>query len=398
MPTTVGNTYRIRKNYGKIRKIIDIPNLIDVQKKSYDAFLQGNVPPEERLPIGLQGVFLSVFPIEDFNRTSTLEFVSYRLETPKYDVDECRHRGMTYAAPLQVKIRLVIWDLIEGLLQCTSCGERIEKGREKGVCPKCGGKLDTARDIHDAKEQEVYFGEIPLMTEQGTFIVNGTERVIVSQLHRSPGVFFDHDKGKTHSSGKLLYSARIIPYRGSWIDFEFDHKDILYVRIDRRRKMPASVLLKALGKTTEELLNIYYQTEEIHFRDGGKLEKTFNPVLLEGQRASKDIKDSKGEVIIKKGRKITKSIIKAMQDAKLKFVPIDEEELLAGKYLAHDVVNPATGEVLAEANAEINQDILDKFKEADIKKFNILFIDNLHVSPSFRNTLLEDKTRHLKKP
>lgn len=393
MPTTVGNTYRIRKNYGKIRKIIDIPNLIDVQKKSYDAFLQGNVPPEARLPIGLQGVFLSVFPIEDFNRTSTLEFVNYRLEVPKYDVEECRHRGMTYAAPLQVRIRLVLWDLIEGLLECSSCNERIEKGREKGGCPKCGGKLETAREIRDAKEQEVYFGEIPLMTEQGTFIVNGTERVIVSQLHRSPGVFFDHDKGRTHSSGKLLYSARIIPYRGSWIDFEFDHKDILYVRIDRRRKMPASVILKALGKSTEELLNTFYKTETIYLREGGEIKKAFNPILLEGQRASKDIKDHNGEAIVKKGRKITKSIIKAIQVAKLKVIPIDEEELLSGKYTAHDVVNSVTGEVLAEANSEINPDMLDKFREANIEKFEILFIDNLTVSPSFRNTLLEDKTR-----
>ena len=229
MASAIQNNYRARKSFAKLKHVIEIPNLIDIQKRSYDKFLQIDIPPERREDVGLQGVFKSVFPIKDFSETSSLEFVSYNLEKPKYDVDECRQRGMTFAAPIKVVIRLVVWDVNE----------------ETGV-----------QSIRDVKEQEVYFGEIPLMTESGTFIINGTERVIVSQLHRSPGVFFDHDKGKTHSSGKLLYSARIIPYRGSWLDFEFDHKDLLYVRIDRRRKLHATVLLRALGYSTEDLLEL----------------------------------------------------------------------------------------------------------------------------------------------
>src|SRR5438132_1092314 len=228
MASVIQNNFRVRKNYAKITKIIDIPNLIDIQKQSYEKFLQKDTPVDQREDVGLQGVFKSVFPIKDFSETSSLEFVSYTLDKPKYDVDECRQRGMTYAAPIKVVIRLVVWDTNE----------------ETG-----------SQSIRDVKEQEVYFGEIPLMTDNGTFIINGTERVVVSQLHRSPGVFYDHDRGKTHSSGKLLYQARIIPYRGSWLDFEFDPKDLIHVRIDRRRKMPATVLLKALGYTAKVLLN-----------------------------------------------------------------------------------------------------------------------------------------------
>src|SRR5262249_3563847 len=230
--TTIQNNFRIRKSFAKIQKIIDIPNLINIQKQSYEKFLQADVSPEKREDIGLQGVFKSVFPIRDFNETSSLEFVSYHLEKPKYDVDECHQRGMTFAAPMKVVIRLVVWDKDD---------------------------VSGTQSIRSVKEQEVYFGELPLMTVNGTFIINGTERVVVSQLHRSPGVFFDHDKGKTHSSGKKLYSARIIPYRGSWLDFEFDAKDILYVRIDRRRKLPATVLLRALSYSTEQLLNYFYR-------------------------------------------------------------------------------------------------------------------------------------------
>src|SRR5437868_2347996 len=261
MALTIQNNFRTRKNFAKIQKIIDIPNLIDIQKHSYDKFLQADIAPEQREDSRLQGVFKSVFPIKDFHETSSLEFVSYHLEKPKYDVDECHQRGMTYSAPIKVVVRLVVWD----------------KDEETG-----------AQSIRDVKEQEVYFGEIPLMTSNGTFIINGTERVVVSQLHRSPGAFFDHDKGKSHSSGKLLYNARIIPYRGSWIDFEFDHKDILYVRIDRRRKLPATVLLRALGAvpdtakknpidfkgTPEEMLNYFYATETISIREEGKYEKS----------------------------------------------------------------------------------------------------------------------------
>src|SRR5512136_2365834 len=257
----IQNNFRARKTFAKIAKIIDIPNLIDIQKQSYDKLLQKDVAPDRREDVGLQGVFKSVFPIKDFSETSSLEFVSYNLERPKYDEEECRARGMTYAAPIKVTIRLVVWDVNE----------------ETG-----------AQSIRDVKEQEVYFGEIPLMTDSGTFIINGTERVIVSQLHRSPGVFFDHDKGKTHSSGKLLYSARVIPYRGSWLDFEFDPKDILHVRIDRRRKMPATVLLKALDFSSEELLNFYYKSEEILVQSdetGLRMLKVADAELLSTQKA-----------------------------------------------------------------------------------------------------------------
>src|SRR5256884_679779 len=280
MAATIQNNFRTRKNFAKIQKIIEIPNLIDIQKHSYDKFLQADSGPEQRDDVGLQGVFKSVFPIKDFNETSSLEFVSYHLEKPKYDVDECHQRGMTYSAPIKVVVRLVVWD----------------KDEETG-----------SQSIRDVKEQEVYFGEIPLMTENGTFIINGTERVVVSQLHRSPGVFYDHDKGKTHSSGKLLYSARIIPYRGSWLDFEFDPKDLLYVRIDRRRKLHATVLLRALGYSTEELLNYYYDTETIYLEPNKKYAKSVEYDLLPGQRASRDIRhpDSR-EILVKKNRKFTK--------------------------------------------------------------------------------------------
>src|ERR1700727_3109129 len=246
MANVIQSNFRIRKNLGRISRVIDVPNLIDIQKSSYDKFLQTNVPPGERVEVGLQAVFRSVFPIKDFNGTSELVFVSYNLEKPKYDVEECRQRGMTFAAPIKVTTQLMIYDPREG-------GERI---------------------VRDIKEQEVYFGEIPLMTETGTFVINGTERVVVSQLHRSPGVFFDHDKGKTHSSGKLLSSARVIPYRGSWLDFEFDPKDSIFVRIDRRRKLPATVILRALGYNTEELLNYFYNTETVYIEKGAKYART----------------------------------------------------------------------------------------------------------------------------
>src|ERR1700692_1992638 len=246
MASVIQSNFRIRKHLGRVRKVIDVPNLIDIQKTSYDKFLQSNVPQHERAEVGLQAVFRSVFPIKDFNGTSELVFVSYNLEKPKYDVEECRQRGMTYAAPIKVTTQLMIYDTRDG-------GERI---------------------VRDIKEQEVYFGEIPLMTDTGTFIVNGTERVIVSQLHRSPGVFFDHDRGKTHSSGKLLYSARVIPYRGSWLDFEFDPKDALFTRIDRRRKLPVTVLLRALGYNNEQMLDIFFEKKTFHLdkKEGAKLE------------------------------------------------------------------------------------------------------------------------------
>jgi DNA-directed RNA polymerase subunit beta len=378
MAPTIQNNFRIRKSFSKIPKIIDIPNLIDIQKHSFDKFLQANVPVEKREDTGLQGVFNDVFPIKDFNETSSLEFVSYHLEKPKYDVDECHQRGMTYSAPIKVVVRLVVWD----------------KDEETG-----------AQSIRDVKEQEVYFGEIPLMTENGTFIINGTERVVVSQLHRSPGAFFDHDKGKSHSSGKLLYNARIIPYRGSWIDFEFDHKDVLYVRIDRRRKLPATVLIRALGGvpdtskksplefrgTTEEILNFYYACETVYIEGKDHYEKSVELDLLPGQRATRDIKNPKtGELIVKKNRKFTRGAIKKIEAAKIKTLPLDKEELVT-KVSAHDVVDESTGEVLLECNEEVTEEKLEAIRLAGIKELKVLFIDNLNVGPFLRDTLNLDK-------
>src|SRR3954469_579282 len=279
---------RFRKEFGKFPPLIEIPDLIEVQKKSYEKFLQADAQPQKRDTLGLQGVFRSVFPIHDFNNTASLEFDSYTLEAPKYDVDECRSRGMSFAAPLKVTVRLEVWDVDE---------------------------QTQTRNIKDVKEQEVYLGEIPLMTERGSFIINGTERVVVSQLHRSPGVFFDHDKGTSHSSGKILYSARIIPYRGSWLDFEFDHKDILYVRIDRRRKLHVTVLLKALGYTVEELLQYFYEHESIQIGKGGKLGLIFDPKLYAGQRANNDWLDESGKVIVEKNKKFSSTVLKRIEEA-----------------------------------------------------------------------------------
>ncbi|UQA62507.1 DNA-directed RNA polymerase subunit beta [Polyangium aurulentum] len=363
MPSVVQSNFRIRKNLGRVGRIIDVPNLIDIQKSSYEKFLQMNVPPNERDEVGLQAVFRSVFPIKDFNGTSELVFVSYNLEAPKYDVEECRQRGMTYAAPIKVTNQLMIYDTRDG-------GERI---------------------VRDIKEQEVYFGELPLMTETGTFIINGTERVVVSQLHRSPGVFFDHDKGKTHSSGKLLYSARVIPYRGSWLDFEFDPKDIIYVRIDRRRKMHATVLLRALGYSTQDLLNYFYSTESVYIEKGGKYSKSIEYDLLAGQRATRDIK-IKEDVIVKKNQKFTRAAIRKMKEAKLERLAIELEEL-AGKVAAHDVVDPETGEVIVEVNEELTEQKLERIRDAKIEHFRVLFIDGLNVGSYLRDTLLADKVK-----
>ncbi len=357
----VTSNLRIRRSFGKIKKIIEIPNLIEIQKRSYDDFLQVGVSTEDRADVGLQAVFKSVFPIKDFNETASLEFVSYELGTPKYDVEECHQRGMTYAAPLKVKIQLVIWD--------------VENGR---------------RSIKNVKEQEVYFGEIPLMTGNGTFMVNGTERVIVSQLHRSPGVFFEHDKGRTHSTGKLLYSARIIPYRGSWIDFEFDPRDVLYVRIDRRRKFPATVLLRALGMTTEDLLNYYYRKDVIAL-DPRQYTKQFVADHLLGSRVSRDVKDPKsGEVIAREGRKFNKAIVRAMEQARIAEVPIALDEIV-GRVSAHDIVDSTTGEVLIGTNEELTEETLEKLKTHGVKKIEVLFTEDAPGGGPLRLTLAQDK-------
>jgi len=362
MAYSIANNQLLRKHFQEIKRIIDIPNLIDIQKNSYQRFLQADLPASARQNNGVEAVFRSVFPIRDFSETCSLEYVEYSLGTPKYDVEECHQRGMTFAAPMKVKVRLVSWDI----------------DKESGV-----------QSIRDIKEQEVYFGEIPLMTENGTFIINGTERVIVSQLHRSPGVFFDHDKGKTHSSGKLLYSARVIPYRGSWLDFDFDHKDILFVRIDRRRKLPATVLLKALGFSAEELLNRYYDTEEV-FVENGVYRKKVDTKLLLGQRATVEVLAADGEVLVKANRKFTKAAIRKLEENKLEFIEVPEEEVI-GKIASVDIVDESTGEVVVECNEELSAAKLEELATRGINNFKVLFIDHLFVGPYLRDTLLQDK-------
>ncbi|MCD6352697.1 MAG: DNA-directed RNA polymerase subunit beta, partial [Proteobacteria bacterium] len=341
--------------------VIDIPNLIDIQKESYKKFLQKDVPSEKMENTGLQGVFKSIFPIKDFVGSSSLEFVSYSLDDPKYDIDECREKGMTYAAPIKVLVRLVIWD---------------------------GDAKQGKQNIRDVKEQEVYFGEIPLMTENGTFIINGTERTVVSQLHRSPGFFFNHDKGKSHVSGKLIFSARIIPHRGSWIDLEFDAKDIVYVRIDRRRKIPVTVLLKALGYSEEFLLNYYYPSEEI-FLEGKKIIRKFQPDSIQGKHLDFDIKDSKtGELLVKKGKKITKATLDKLKAAHIDRIPISQEDLI-GRVSLHDVRCPETKDVLLKCNEAVDEKNLADLRERKVKSFEVLFFKNNE--SSIRDTLLIDK-------
>jgi len=352
---------RFRKNFEKIPDIMRIPNLIDIQKKSYESFLQQHVPTELRANSGLQWVFKSVFPIKNYNETSSLEFVSYGLGAHKYDIDECRQKELTYASPLKVLIRLVNYD-------------------------------PETKNIRDIKEQEVYFGEIPLMTDTGTFVINGTERVVVSQLHRSPGVFFDHDKGKNLTSGKFLYSARLIPSRGSWIDLEYDSKDIIYVRIDRRRKFPVSVLLKALGLSKEELLRYFYTVDDVVFADG-KFRRSFRSPLFADSRAHGDIVDEKTKtVIVKKDKKITRALVKKIHEAGIKFIPSIAEEI-EGRIIAAELLDPQTGEVVAECNEVITHELLAAIMQRGIKNFKILFIDNLHVDSSLRDTLLLDKVK-----
>ncbi|MBE9537119.1 MAG: DNA-directed RNA polymerase subunit beta [Proteobacteria bacterium] len=356
---------RIRRSFAKIPTVVDLPNLIETQKMSYARFLQADINPEDRQDVGLQGAFNSVFPIYDFNETSSLEFVSYQLGTPTYDVLECLQKGMTFAAPIKVIVRLVVWDAGDG-------GE--------------------SKSIRDVKEQEVYFGEMPLMTDKGTFIINGTERVIVSQLHRSPGVFFDSDKGKTHSSGKVLYSARVIPYRGSWLDLEFDHKDILHVRIDRRRKLPATILLRALGYSAEELLNMFYDTELITIGKKGLLKK-MDPEMLKGQRAVVDIKDPKsGDLLVKQGRKYTGGAIKKLIAAGIKTIPVEQEEII-GKIIAGDIVDTNTGEVIAACNTELTEEKFEELKESGVKELGLLFMDPFTVGSYFRDTLMLDNMK-----
>ncbi len=353
---------RIRKDFGKRPSILQVPYLLATQINSYRSFLQKDVPQKKREELGLEAAFKSVFPITSHSGNAVLEYVSYRLGEPPFDVRECQLRGTTYHAPLRVLVRLVIYD------KEAPAGSRVVK---------------------DIREQEVYMGELPLMTDNGTFVINGTERVIVSQLHRSPGVFFDHDKGKTHSSGKLLFSARVIPYRGSWLDFEFDPKDCVFVRIDRRRKLPATVLLRALGYATEEILGMFFDRDTLHINKGG-IKLDLVPERLRGETAAFDIKVA-DEVIVESGRKITQRHIKKLAEAEIKSLEVPEEYLI-GKAIARNIVDKETGEILINANDEITADTIDVLREHGIRKIEVLFTNDLDHGPYISHTLRIDAT------
>jgi len=354
---------RIRKDFGKSQAILEVPNLLETQIRSYAEFLQLDTKPDDRRERGLHGALKSVFPIVSYSRNAALEYVSYKLGNPPFNVRECKLRGMTFAAPLRVKVRLVIYDKESSAKQ---------------------------KPVKYVKEQEVYMGDLPLMTDTGTFVINGTERVIVSQLHRSPGVFFDHDKGKTHSSGKLLFSARVIPYRGSWLDFEFDSKDAIFTRIDRRRKLPVTVLLRALGMSNEEILDTFFETSNVALlKEGAKLELV--PERLRGESALFDIVDKKGNTIVAYGKRITARHVRLINEAEIKSLQVPDDYLI-GKIIAHDLVDKESGEVLADANAEITEDLLDKLREAGIKKFEILYVNDLDHGPYISNTLSIDSS------
>ncbi|MCR4269076.1 DNA-directed RNA polymerase subunit beta [Nitratireductor sp. ZSWI3] len=360
---TFNGRRRVRKFFGKIPEVAEMPNLIEVQKASYDQFLMVEEPQGGRPDEGLQAVFKSVFPISDFAGTAMLEFVNYEFEEPKFDVDECRQRDLTFAAPLKVTLRLIVFDVDE----------------------------DTgAKSIKDIKEQDVYMGDMPLMTSNGTFIVNGTERVIVSQMHRSPGVFFDHDKGKSHSSGKLLFAARVIPYRGSWLDIEFDSKDIVHARIDRRRKIPVTSLLMALGMDAEEILSTFYD-QLTYVRDGESWRVPYSVERFRGLKATTDLIDAdSGEVVVEAGKKITARQAKQLAEKGLKAIRATEDDLL-GNYLAEDIVNFETGEIFLEAGDEIDEKTLKVLLDTGATEVHFLDIDHVNVGGYIRNTLVADK-------
>ena len=375
MAQTYAGQKRIRKFYGKIREVLEMPNLIEVQKSSYDLFLKSGDGEKPADGEGIMGVFQSVFPIKDFNETAVLEFVKYELEQPKFDVEECQQRDLTYAAPLKVTLRLIVFDVDE----------------------------DTgAKSVKDIKEQDVFMGDMPLMTPNGTFIVNGTERVIVSQMHRSPGVFFDHDKGKTHSSGRLLFACRIIPYRGSWLDFEFDAKDIVFARIDRRRKLPVTTLLYALGLDQEGIMDAYYDTVDFKLEKNRGWVTRFFPERVRGTRPTYDLVDAAtGEVIAKAGEKVTpRTVKKLIDDGSVKHLLMPFEQIV-GRYVAKDIINEENGAIYVEAGDELTWEIgkdgevsggtLKELMDAGITEIPVLDIDNINVGPYIRNTVAVDK-------
>jgi DNA-directed RNA polymerase subunit beta len=365
MALTFTGRKRVRKDFGRIPSVAAMPNLIEVQRNSYDLFLQTDVAPDDRTDTGLQSVFKSVFPISDFSETATLEFIKYELEAPKYDVEECQQRGMTYAAPLKVTLRLIVFE----------------------VDPDTG-----AKSVLDIKEQDVYMGDMPLMTDHGTFVVNGTERVIVSQMHRSPGVFFDHDKGKTHSSGKYLFAARIIPYRGSWLDFEFDAKDLVHVRIDRRRKLPVTTLLFALGMSADDILAYFYSSISFHWdkkREGWRM--PFRPERMRGLKIANDlINAADGKVVAEAGSKMTPRVGRQLQEKGVAELLVSDEDLV-GNYVAVDLINEQTGEIYIEAGDEIDSSAIGRLRDAGIVEIPTLDIDHVNIGSYIRDTMSVDK-------
>ena len=363
-PVTASNI-RLRKSFGRVKGAVEVPNLIELQKYSYQNFLQKDADPERRENTGLQAVFNSVFPIEDYKGVVRLEFVKYTLQYPVYDIDECRQRKISYAAPLKVLLRLIVFDVPES-------------------------STEKEKTIRDVKEQEVFLGEVPLMTDSGSFIINGTERVIVSQLHRSPGVFFDHDGGRSNTTGKLIYSARVIPYRGSWLDFEFDHKDLVYARIDRRRKFPATTFLKALNYSEEEILEYFYDLSLVSAHSNGKIFRPIDIKKMAGQRASTDIKDSKGSVLVKAGRRITRMVIKKALLAGVKRVELKPSDLKEA-VIAKPIFHPETGEIIADTNQPMTEEIFESARAMGISRFHLIFFDGFAVGPYLCNTLLVDK-------
>ena len=358
---------RLRKSFSKRPEgVLPIPYLLSTQLESYRKFLQADAAPDGRIEKGLQAAFKSVFPIESFNGSAALEFVSYRLGTPAFDVRECQQRGLIYAAPLRVKMRLVIYN------------------REEGK------SATGAKAIKEVKEQEVYLGDMPLMTDNGTFVINGTERVVVAQLHRSPGVFFDHDRGKTHSSGKLLFSSRVIPYRGSWLDFEFDPKDLLFIRIDRRRKLAATILLRALGYTTQEILEMFFNNDTFNL-SAKEVTMKLVPARLRGEQLSFDITKKRGGVIVEAGRRITARHIREIEEAKLTSITVPVEYLI-GRTLAKDIADTETGELVAEANQVVTQELVDQLIETKVKSIEVIYTNDLDEGPYVSETLRSDPT------
>src|SRR3989442_853378 len=364
MSEMTGSSLIERKDFSKIPRHLDIPDLIEIQKRSYDGFLQMDIEPDRREEKGLQAALTSVFPIADYNSTAVLEFVNYSLGTPKYDVGECMEQGMSYAAPLKVRVRLVVLD-------------KEDKSPTKKVL--------------DVREQEVYIGELPLMTERGTFIINGTERVVVSQLHRSPGAFFTHDKGRTNARCKILFSAWIIPYRGSWLDFEFDTRDILYVRIDRRRTMPATILLNAFGYSTDDLLRMYYPVEEIHVQKG-KLWRKLDPEIHAGLRVPDNLVEKGGkEPIARESSKLTKATISRLKAAGIKEIEVNHEDLV-GRTVLVDLMDIATKEKILEKNHKLTAEVLKKVLASKIDSFKVVFYDSATTASVIEDTLESEKT------